>query len=133
MAGEQQYPIRWDLTGEDAIVQGVTWRRYRAITYLVGSTLTVFNTTGYTAQMTIRADYPPSPVLVSTATGIIVSLGALTTSDGRPYSIGIVIPRSVTEDLVEWGLGRWDLWITDPFGNRDPVYHGNATLERSVT
>jgi hypothetical protein len=133
MTGEQQYPIRWDLTGEDAIVQGVTWRRYRAITYMVGSTLTVFNTTGYTAQMTIRADYPPSPVLASHTTGIIVSLGALTTSDGQPYSIGITIPQSATTALTDFGIGKWDLILIDSFGSREMVYHGNAALERSVS
>ena len=132
MTGEQSYPIRWDLTGEDAIVQGSTWRRYRALTYLVGSTLTVFATTGYTAQMTIRADYD-GPVLASHATGIIVSLGALTTSDGQPYSVGITIPQSVTEDLTDFGLGKWDIFLTDSFGTREMFYHGNVSLERSVT
>lgn len=133
MTSEQTLPIRWDLTGEDAIVQGADWWRGRALTYLdpADGLVKTWDTTGYTAEMTIRAEYD-SAVIASTDTGIVVTTGLQTTSDGVEYSIGIRLPNSLASGLSDWGNGVWDCWLVDGI-TRTKVYYGNATLDRAVT
>ncbi len=129
MSNEQTLPIRWDLTGEDAIVQGADWRREMLISY---DDINNWNTSGYTARMMIRADYD-SPVLLdcSTANGRI-EVGIQGTA---PYqrNIAITLTAATTGALSDWGLGVWDIELTDSTGHVVRVYYGRAALNRQVT
>ena len=107
---ERELPIRWDLTGEDAIVQGATWTRYTALEYLDPDTgaVTTWDTTGYTARMTIRATIG-GPVVLE-----------LTTENGRlevgdpDWTVKISLTPAATTDLADWGLGVYSLEATGP-------------------
>lgn len=129
MSNEQTLPIRWDLTGEDAIVQGADWRREMLLTYSDG---TNWNTSGYTARMMIRAGYD-SPVLLdcTTANGRIeVGIQGI-----APYqrNIAITLTAAATAALTDWGLGVFDLNLTDTTGHVIRVYEGSVALNRQVT
>lgn len=129
MANEQTLPIRWDLTGEDAIVQGADWRREMLLTYSDG---TNWDTSGYTGRMMIRADYD-SPVLLdcSTANGRI-EVGIQGTAPNQ-RNIAITLTAAATAALVDWGVGVWDIELTDATGHVVRVCGGQAALSREVT
>ncbi|MDQ3540784.1 MAG: hypothetical protein M3440_08865 [Chloroflexota bacterium] len=134
MSGERTLPIRWDLTGEDAIIQGADWRRYAALTYIdpADGLEKLWNTTGFTGRMQIRAGLDGA--LIST---FLTGTGRLTVgiqgTAPDQYNVGIVLPNSVTVALTDWGLGVYDLELTDPFGIITRVYAGNCVLSREVT
>ena len=124
--GENELPIRWDLTGEDAIVQGATWERYSALTYLdpVTSTEIVWDTTGYTARMTIRPSVGAAAVL------------ELTTENGRlavgdpDWTVKMSLTPAATAGLADWGLGYYSLEIIDAFGHEYRIHDGRCALRR---
>jgi hypothetical protein len=125
-------PIRWDLTGEDAIIQGADWTRYMALYYddPVTGEEKLWDTTGYTAHMVIRATLDSSGSM-----GITTSSGELVTGFQGPnnqYCLSIRLTAARTKGLVDWGLGVWDLDVTDPYGHVTRVYEGRAALSREV-
>lgn len=134
MSGEREFPIRWDLTGEDAIIQGATWRRYRALEYLdpADGLIKLWDTTGFTARMAIRASYDGPVLLSATTENGRLQTGIRGTAPNQ-YNLGIVLSSTATAALGDWGLGVYDLEVVDAIGNVTRVYHGAATLEREVT
>lgn len=133
MSNEQTFPIIRNLTGEHAIVQNADWWRGWRLTYLdpTDGIVKVWDTTEFTAEMTIRAEYDGT-VIASTATGIVVTVGLQTASDGTEYSFGVRIPNSLTNSLSDFGIAVWDLFIDDGI-TRTMVYKGDVALERAVT
>ncbi len=129
MSNEQTLPIRWDLTGEDAIVQGADWRREMLLTYDTG---TIWDTAGYTGRMMIRADYA-SPVLLdcSTANGRI-EIGIQGTAPNQ-RNIAITLTAATTAALTFADLAVFDLELTDATGHVIRVYGGYVSLSRQVT
>jgi len=129
MSNEQTLPIRWDLTGEDAIVQGADWRREMLLSYEDG---TIWPTSGYTGRMMIRADYDSPVLLDCTTTNGRIEVGIQGTA---PYqrNIAITLTAATTAALSDWGLGVWDLELTDSTGHVFRVYFGRAALNRQVT
>lgn len=131
---ERQFPLRWDLTGDDAIIQGADWARYRALEYRdpADGLIKLWDTTGFTARMTIRATYDGPVLLTATTANGRLSVGIQGTAPYQ-YNLGITLPNSVTTALADWGFGVWDLELVDSFGKVTRVYHGNAVLEREVS
>ena len=128
MAVETSLPIRWDLTGEDAITQGADWMRYHAFDYTDESgNLIVWDTTGYTARMTIRADYGGSAILSLTTDNGRLEVG------GTDWSLMMHLTPAATEGLADWGIGVYDCELVDEFGRVTRVLHGRAALSREVT
>ena len=130
----KRLPIRWDLTGEDAITQGADWTRYRAIEVEDTTTgvVTTLDFTGYTGRMTIRSDYDDEAALAIT-TDDYLSTTLVTDSAGEEWSLTIELPSAVTAALEDWGRGVYDLEVEDGFGNVTRVYEGIATLSREVS
>lgn len=128
MALEQTLPIRWDLTGEDAIVQGADWRREALLTYSDG---TIWDTAGYTGRMMIRADYD-SPVLLdcTTANGRI-EVGIQGTAPNQ-RNIAITLTAATTAALTFTELAVWDITLADGAGHVVRVYGGVVALNRRV-
>lgn len=129
MTNEQTLPIRWDFTGEDAIVQGADWRREALLTYDDG---TIWDTSGYTGRMMIRADYG-SPVLLdcSTANGRI-EVGIQGTVPNQ-RNIAITLTAATTAALTFTDLALYDLKLTDATGHVVRGYQGVVALNREVT
>lgn len=129
MSGERTLPIRHDLTGEDAIIQGADWSRYFALEYIDPATgqLTAWNTTGFTARMSVRADYD-SPVLLSCTT----ENGRLQVGDPA-WTVKITLTNAVTAALNFDGIALWDLELIDTFAHVTRAYHGRVAIEREVS
>jgi len=134
MSGERQFPIHWDLTGEDAIIQGADWRRYRALSYIdpADGLEKLWNTTGFTGRMQIRAGLDGA-LIATFLTGTGRLLTGIQGTAPYQYNIGFVFPNSVTGVLTDWGLGVYDLELTDPFGVITRVYEGQCVLSREVS
>ncbi len=129
MSNEQTLPIRWDLTGEDAIVQGADWRREMLLSYDDG---TIWPTSGYTGRMMIRADYD-TPVLLdcSTANGRI-EVGIQGTAPNQ-RNIAITLTAATTAALTFADVALYDLALTDSTGHVVRAYFGTVALNRRVT
>jgi hypothetical protein len=128
-----QTPIQWDLTGEDAITQGADWSRYMALYYIHPTTgvETLWNTTGFTGRMTVRASYDaPVSLTATTANGRLVT-GLQ--GPNNAFCLSIQLSNSYTASLVDWGLGVWDLELVDTSGTVTRVYAGRAALSREVS
>jgi hypothetical protein len=132
-------PIRWDLTGEDALTQGADWMRYVALYSVNPSTgeEVVWDTTGYTAQMFVRKDHD-SPILLSltTANGRITT--GLLNVGGQQWSMLLHVTaaataRTTAPALDSLGLGVYDLELTDPYGVVTRVYDGRISIRREAT
>lgn len=126
-------PIRWDLTNEDAIVQGADWSRYFALYYVDPETgeEKLWDTTGFSARMTVRPDFDSALAFaVSTSTGHLV-MGLQ--GPGNGFCGSIRLTAAFTKELVDWGYGVWDLEVTDTYGHVTRLYEGRATLSREVT
>ena len=148
MADETALPLRWDLTGEDALIEGAAWERWISLYYMAplldeddnvvldehGDPVlveTVWETTGYTATMTIRDDYDGAVLLsATTANGLLVT-GA------SGYTVKIALTATATDapalDPLKVALGVYDLWLYDTGGNPTAVYTGRVALQRKVT
>ena len=127
MAIERTLPIQWDLTGEDALVQGSEWIRYGWVDYVEDGAVQTWVTTGYTGVMTIREDYD-GPVYLSLTTGN----GRLET--GNPdYTVKMHLPAAATKSLVPLGRGVYDLILISPMGVEQMVYTGIVTMQRRVS
>lgn len=132
MATDNRLPIIWDLVDDDAIVEGMAWARYRAITFGDG---TVWDTSGYTAAMTIRNRYGGDVLLTATTDdGTLITGGTL---DSQDVTIGIELPPAATgapamAALYE-ALGVYDLWLYDTGGSPTMAYTGRVGLVRRVT
>lgn len=127
-ATERTTPLLWNLTGEDALVQGSEWIRYGYIDYVDDEgAVAVFDTTGYTAVMTVREDYD-APVYLS-----------LTTENGRletgleGCTVKIHLPAAATGGLTALQRGVYDLFVISPFGVPQMLYYGNVTMIRKVS
>lgn len=131
----QRFPIRWDLTGEDAITQGADWIRYIGIDLYDATTDTesTWDLTGYTARLAIRPDYGEDAVLTGSTTDGRISTALVTDDDGNEYSLTITFVNAVTAALADWGRGVWDLEVEDSFGHVTRLYHGYAVLSREVS
>ena len=133
MTNERTFPLRWDLTGEDALVEGAVWRRYIALDYLDPSDgLTkVWDTTGYTAAMTVRDAYDGTVLLSATTEN-----GRLTVGDAD-YTLIIELSGAATGDTdlapLKDALGVWDVWVTDAGARSTMLYTGRVALEPRVT
>ena len=126
-------PIRWDLTGEDAITQGSEWSRGKDLYYIDPDTglEVMLDTTGYGGQFTIRNSYD-GPVLLTGTVGN----GRITV--GGEHTFVITLPADVTNRNLNPTLntlqnGVWDIELVDPYGHRMRYYHGRVTLSREVT
>lgn len=128
MSNEQTLPIRWDLTGEDAIVQGADWRREMLLSYEDG---TIWPTSGYTGRMMIRADYDTPVLLDCTTANGRIEVGIQGVSPNQ-RNIAITLTAATTAALVDWGLGVWQIALTDSTGHVVSVYEGRVTLKRRV-
>lgn len=126
---ERTLPIRWDLTGEDAILQGADWIRYHAFDYLNTTTseVEIWDTTGYTARMTIRAEYGGTAILSLTTENGRLEVG------GEDWSLKMHLTPAATAGLASWGIGVYDCEIVDEFGRVTRVLHGRAALSPEVT
>ncbi len=131
---EREFPIIWHLTGQDAIIQGADWRRYRALSYIdpADGNEKLWNTTDFTGSMTIRATYDGPVLLSATTANGRLTVGVQGTAPNQ-YNVGIVLPSSVTTALTDWGLGVYDLELTDSFGVITRVYEGQCVLSREVS
>ena len=133
MSNERTFPLRWDLKGEDALVEGSTWRRRIAFDYLdpTDGLVKVWDTTGYTAELTIRDEYDGTVLLSATSAG-----GEITVGDPL-YTVIIELAGSITGDPalapLKTALGVWDLWLTDASSQPTMVYTGRVALEPRVT
>lgn len=129
---EKSFPIRVDLTGEDAIVQGAEWYRMFLFTYTDdGETWETWPDDTYDGVMTVKADYDSEPIIEATTDNGMVTVGEQGT-DPHKYTIQIALPSSVTEALEPWGRGVWDLFVIDSLGHRTMVCKGIAELKRMV-
>lgn len=128
MANEQTLPIRWNLTGEDAIVQGMDWRREELISYETGP----WNTAGYTAFATFRTDYDSAVVLSCTTENGRIEVGIQGVSPNQ-RNIAITLTSAATKTLTAYGLMVWDLWLKDSTGHETMVHNGQAVLVRRVS
>lgn len=125
---ERMLPIKWDLVGEDAIVQGSYWNKPQALTYLdVNGNVVVWDTTGYTARMHVRANIESAVALeLSTANGRLVV--------GEPNTtVRLVLTAGATMNVPDFGMGVYDLVLTDQYGVDQIVFHGRAAMQRRVT
>lgn len=130
-------PIRRDLIGEDAITQGADWGRYIALYFPDpdDGLEKLWDTTGFTGTMTIRADYD-SPAILPGGNPITTANGRLVTGfqgPGNAYCLSIHLTAAATRGLSDWGLGVWDLTVTDPYGHVTRVYEGRVALSRKVS
>lgn len=131
-------PIRWDLVGEDAITQGADWIRYIALYYLDpdDGQEKLWDTTGYTGQLTIRDSFDSPARYVATTDN-----GGITTGLQGPdneYCLRISFPASATNrtnnhTLNQLQFGVWDLELANPYGFVTRVYEGRVALSREVT
>lgn len=129
---EKAFPIRVDLTGEDAIVQGADWYRFFLLDYSDdGVTFHTWPDDTYTGVMTVRADYDSPVIFEATTANGRLELGEQGTAPNL-YTIAIMLPHSLTSTLEPWGRGVWDLFVDDAFGHRTMVYKGKAELARKV-
>lgn len=133
MSGERQFPIRWDMTGEDAIVQGSTWRRYVALEYIdpADGLTKLWDTAGFTGLMNIEAGAGQLLWVFNTSGGRLVT-GIQGTAPYQ-YNLMIILPGSLTSTFIEWGLGRYDLFLTDVANEPHMIYNGNIVLEARVS
>ncbi len=130
MSNEQTLPIDWDLTGEDAIMQGADWRREALLTYSDG---TIWNTAGYTAFASIRPSYDgPLVMPVMTTENGQIEVGIQRTAPNQ-CNIAITLTSAATKGLADWGLGVWDIWLKDSTGHEIPIYAGFAVLRRRIS
>lgn len=126
-------PIRWDLTGEDAITQGSYWARGKDLYYIDPNTDTevMLDTTGYTGVFTIRNTFD-GPVIFQGTT----SDGVITVGGSHTFIITLVAAatsRTANPTLHTLGLGYWDIELTDPYGHTMRYYHGRAALSKEVS
>lgn len=128
MALEQTLPIRWDLTGEDAITQGADWRREMLLTSDAG----IWDTSGYTGRMKIRASYDGPVLLDCTTANGRIEVGIQGTAPNQ-RNIAITLTAATTAALVDWGVGFWDIELVDGSAHVTRCYQGFAALSREVT
>jgi hypothetical protein len=132
-------PIRWDLTGEDAITQGADWTRYVALYYVdpADGVEKVWDITGYTARMTIRDNVDAgSRYNANTENGRINT--TLQVINGQEWSLQITFTASSTSrttnpTLNNLQLGVYDLEVIDPYGHVTRVYEGRVALSKEVS
>ncbi len=124
---ERTLPIRFDFTGEDALVQGSYWSRRFAFEYEDG---TLWNTGGYTARMQVRkAD--DSLVWTFTTAGPLGT--GISVSNGVQSNFRIIISHTVLANISDWGLARYDVELTDTEGRTFRVLEGYLTVSREIT
>jgi hypothetical protein len=120
--------------------QGAT---FRAILSIENSDSSLFNFTGYTAQMEIRATYPQAdPPLLNISTTSSAS-GSLTLG-GAAGTIAIYIPASVMQTLpiafpntppLPTVTYYYDIFATNTGGNGDTikVAYGTFSITEAIT
>lgn len=89
--------------------------------------------TGYTGKMQVRATEDSETIALE----FFVEIGAFspTKIDGTVYPCNVRYEATHTQTaaLKNWGLGVWDLQITDPFGRPWTTRDGVAVLEKDVS
>jgi len=128
---ERSFPIRVDLTGEDAIVQGMDWYRFFLLDYVEDGVTITWPDDSFTGVMTVKETYDSEPIIEATTENGMLVLGEQGT-DPYIYTIAVMLPHTVTETLEPWGRGVWDLFVVDGFNHRTMVYKGKAELARKV-
>lgn len=107
-------------------------------TYAVGQKVTPTVLNGYVYEATVAGDShaatePTWPTTIGqTVVDNTVTWRAETT-DATVCNIYIVIPASVTTNLTDWGMGVWDLEVTDTFNHSWLSIDGVARLRREAT
>ncbi len=126
---ERTLPIRFDLIGEDAIVQGAYWSRQFSFIFTDD---TLWNTAGFYAGMKIRAAIG-SPVLIDgTVANGIMAVGIQGTVPDQ-YNLSITITGANTSSLADWGRGVYDVILVDTFNRVYRVLEGHCSMSRAVT
>jgi hypothetical protein len=122
-------PDEWHLTGKDAIVQGASWNRYVGIDYTDPATgdLIPWDTTGYTARLTVRA-YTGGPVVLECTTENGRLQTGVTTSDGQVWACVLDLTPAATKDLPDWGVGVYVWELKDTFGNETRIHDGQCAM-----
>lgn len=126
---ERTFPIRFDLTGEDAIIQGATWRRHFSFIFDDG---TLWDTAGFTARMKVRATMD-GPVLLDMNIGTGRLETGIRGTAPNQYNLAMILTPDYTSPLVDWGLGVYDVELTDLSARVYRVLEGFCALSREVT
>lgn len=133
---EQELPLEWNITGEDAVKQGTDWLKYHSFGGVdAAGQWATWNLTGYTLLMAVRRDYD-SPIILE-LTDANGRLSAFETEIG--WSLKMHITASVTkrgttvgDALVAMGVGVYDCAVIDAFGHITPLFEGKFAMKRSA-
>lgn len=105
---------------------------YTTGSYVVPSTLN-----GYIYQATVGGTTASSAPLWPTTIGNTVTDGTVTwtcvASDAIATNLRVALIPSDTDNVAEWGIGRFDLEITDTYSKQSRIVEGNAVLSRAIT
>ncbi len=124
---EYSLPIRFDFTGENAMIQSayITWRF--AFEYDDG---TLWNTAGYGAQMQVRK---ADDVQVGTFTDAGALSTGIGTSNGVQSNFRMTFSSTVFDNISDWGLARYDVYLIDLSARRYRVLEGYLTVSLAIT
>jgi hypothetical protein len=130
-------PHQYDLTGDDAIVQGSTFYRPFAIEAPDGTTYDLAaEGDGYTVgRLTIRDTYGGTAILELTTDngGVVIDAFTDTSGDWSGYWFA---SAATTAELTDWGDGVYDFEIADsdgPTARVERSFYGSAVLSPEVT
>jgi len=131
---ETAFPIGFDFTGEDAIVQNSLWRKEFLIVEVDPATgiETPLNFTGWGISMQIKATKDGPVLLELTNANGRAGIGTFGTAPGQ-YSIWLQLGAAATVGLTDWGLGDYDILGIDTSNEPHRIYEGDVTLSRNVS
>jgi hypothetical protein len=126
---EQKFPVRVDLVGEKAIIQGSDYSQKFCFRYTDGA---LRDTSGNTAMMRIRSSVG-GPTLVDFHSYQGRILLGIRGEPGNQYNLAISVEAAVTQAITWWGTGVYQLFFKDAFGHYTCILHGVVEMEANIT
>lgn len=112
-------------------------KRANSTAYGVGQQVVPTTLNGYVYEATVAGTSGGSAPTYSTTIGATFADGTVTwrveSTDALVTNLRITLAPANTDSIEPWGLGLFDLQITDTFGREYIILEGDAVLRRAMT